>query len=1030
MAAFDRLVAQEFGTLRAAGNTWPVSITVVGTTMYVLDRGDRKIYAYNTTSKAYDRSQDFDTLDAAGNRNPAGIWSDGQTMYVSDSEEDKAFAYNLQSKARDPAKDITFTPVGDVAPAAGALWGNSRTLFVIYTNINRVVAFDRLTLARVELQDVSGAAIPTIEDDLFGIWGTDTVVWIGDADDSVLYAFDLRDQRRLTSLDFTVLRSHLVERDLSGVVVRSVTRQDVDPAGLAWNSRSLLLLSNTAGRRGGDVFAFSPSGTANPTDGIQNTVLAAVSGGNAVLSDIAVEYAGPHPARSHEFTTTVLACDRANRTVLRFESGQYTAVAVGQSAVDAAFPGQPLLVGVASDGESVYLADQRSHTIEAFTAGVGDSRKSIAAAVVNSANPEIEFEGMTWDGESLLVLDGNANAVWGFTDGLRDPSKDVSRESLVSANPSIQPRGIATDDRYIYVADAAADGIHVFKSATVQRSRDTDQDVAATVVGGTGSIYAAAVDENDLYLSIGTSVRAVSYGLPVMIDPADDYTLTTEDLDGAESGLQPAGVAYDGTDYAVVDRRSGNTYSFKYSSATKSYSLVEAKNIPLDVVDPIIERALRINPADPPRRFQPAGITWDGEAYLLLDNSPQSSTRLSDQRIIRMVSDGAGGWTGRVVELKARRTSSFTRNPSHPAITDGQRLQVTTAYGFQYNPLEPNTSDPDADPPQITRAAADNWVIFHLSRAVQYNRDGTPLTPAELAARRAQWGTWTFSSQGLGSPIELAQGVCSDEVYTYVLGRTRAQQWIVSALLITESSSGLVPARSTVLADIPGGADLRGIAFDKRGHFYVSDFTNSVAYAYDYNWRRSPADDLTREHLAESSGIMWINDIGADDDGRLFVSDAYNRAIWSFTRTPATKTERDATKDVAASVIGNGTTNITGAAHDGTNLYLGYGSGATARLVAVSGGSRASSKDVANSVLTAAGVTSIDGLAWTGDTLLVLSANAVYGFKDGAADTTYNIPAASVTALLGTAAARGIAWLEGSIFIAGLTGDDLVLHRR
>ena len=45
--------------------------------------------------------RDFDTLRAAGNRNPIGIWSDGTTMWVTDHDEDKIYAYNMRSRAHD-----------------------------------------------------------------------------------------------------------------------------------------------------------------------------------------------------------------------------------------------------------------------------------------------------------------------------------------------------------------------------------------------------------------------------------------------------------------------------------------------------------------------------------------------------------------------------------------------------------------------------------------------------------------------------------------------------------------------------------------------------------------------------------------------------------------------------------------------------------------------------------------------------------------------------------------------------------------
>ena len=45
---------------------------------------------------------DFDTLEAVGNRNPYGLWSDGTTMWVADALDAKIYAYSMSTKARTP----------------------------------------------------------------------------------------------------------------------------------------------------------------------------------------------------------------------------------------------------------------------------------------------------------------------------------------------------------------------------------------------------------------------------------------------------------------------------------------------------------------------------------------------------------------------------------------------------------------------------------------------------------------------------------------------------------------------------------------------------------------------------------------------------------------------------------------------------------------------------------------------------------------------------------------------------------------
>ena len=57
-------------------------------------------------TKARDPGNDFNTLDAAGNDGPRGLWSDGSTMWVVDITDDKIYAYDMGTKARKSSEDF------------------------------------------------------------------------------------------------------------------------------------------------------------------------------------------------------------------------------------------------------------------------------------------------------------------------------------------------------------------------------------------------------------------------------------------------------------------------------------------------------------------------------------------------------------------------------------------------------------------------------------------------------------------------------------------------------------------------------------------------------------------------------------------------------------------------------------------------------------------------------------------------------------------------------------------------------------
>ena len=169
-----------YHTLATHGNNSPMGIWSDGTTMWVADANDRRIYAYKTasyfrdtgkefgslsargiwsdgatlwtaqsgelraykmTTKARDSGKDFNTLRAAGNTNPFGIWSDGTTLWVADRSDAKLYAYDTATKLRAPAKDFdTLTVAGNRSP--WGIWSDGVTMWVADSASNRIFSYN------------------------------------------------------------------------------------------------------------------------------------------------------------------------------------------------------------------------------------------------------------------------------------------------------------------------------------------------------------------------------------------------------------------------------------------------------------------------------------------------------------------------------------------------------------------------------------------------------------------------------------------------------------------------------------------------------------------------------------------------------------------------------------------------------------------------------------------------------------------------------------------------------------------------
>ena len=130
-----------------------------GTTLWVADNYQDKVYAYTLSSGASDTSKNI-TLNSA-NGDPSGVWSDGTTLWVSDSGDDKVYAYTLSDGARDTAKEFNL---------ASSSWNQAT-------------------------QDNGNSR---------GMWSDGTTLWVGDLTDKRLYAYTLAGGARDRDKEFAL----------------------------------------------------------------------------------------------------------------------------------------------------------------------------------------------------------------------------------------------------------------------------------------------------------------------------------------------------------------------------------------------------------------------------------------------------------------------------------------------------------------------------------------------------------------------------------------------------------------------------------------------------------------------------------------------------------------------------------------------------------------------------------------------------------------------------------------------------------
>ena len=219
MATKARDADKEFNTLASEGNNNPEGIWSNGTTMWVVDYGDDKIYAYDMATKARDADKEFNSLPGAGSGFPDHIWSDGVTMWVEDGTGDKLYAYNLASKARDEGKDFnTLIAAGNNGPEG--IWSDGTTMWVADQADDKIYAYNLATKARDAEKDFNapGAAGNNFTS---GIWSDGTIMWVGDWDGDKIYAYYFPEEPVLPT---TIRRPTTIT---TGVTSET---DDVDPA--------------------------------------------------------------------------------------------------------------------------------------------------------------------------------------------------------------------------------------------------------------------------------------------------------------------------------------------------------------------------------------------------------------------------------------------------------------------------------------------------------------------------------------------------------------------------------------------------------------------------------------------------------------------------------------------------------------------------------------------------------------------------------------------------------------------------------
>ena len=615
--------AKDFNTLHATGSDYPTGIWSDGTTMWVADLIDEKIYAYSVPTKARDAVRDFETLNSAGNDHPVGIWSDGTTMWVSDNSDDKIYAYDLVTKARAASNDFdTLIVAGNENPAG--LWSDGTTMWVLDATDEKIYAYDIATKIRDEGKEFNALSGTSRFGTFKDIWSDGNTMWVAkeqgahDVSDDRIYAYDILTKGRTPSKDFNGLTDTGINK-LWGIWSDGATM---------WAANYERRASNNAGARiryySSKIYAFNMpvvvqptpppdatlSGlTVNPVDiggfssdlteyhvGVANSVTQASITATASDADATIDVNGsvvssgaPHTVSltegRNEVTVTVTANDKETVETYTVVIGRGVATAFGWKADDdfnnlAAGNNYPS--GLWSDGMTMWVANYNNAPISKIFAydlstKARDESKDFNTLTVRGSGTVSGNSyptGIWSDGTTMWVADGEDAKIYAYnlSTKARDESKDFD---TLSAAGNSNPRGIWSDGTTMWVVDHSNDDDKVFAYNLATKARDSSRDIDTLRSDGNRRAFGIWSDGTTMWVGDSLFLKLYAYDLATKSrDPSKDFDALHPTLDYITLGIWS-----DGATMWVTDLSDRKIYSYNMPAAPAPDLVVDTPSV-------------------------------------------------------------------------------------------------------------------------------------------------------------------------------------------------------------------------------------------------------------------------------------------------------------------------------------------------------------------------------------------------------------------------------------------------------------------
>ena len=572
--AFARNPAEDVNGLVNAGRPW--GIWSDGTTMWVAEPVDARIYAYEAESKERDVDKEIHTLSSEGNGYALGLWSDGATMWVADFADDKIYAYDIATKARVPDKEFdTLIAAGQNDPTG--IWSDGVTMWVADYRDGKIYAYDMATKARVpgkDLDSLTAAGNTNPE----GIWSDGVTMWVANSHHTggkKIYAYDMATTQRMPSKEFDTLGA-AGQRDPKGI----------------WSDGATMWVVDLLNRK---VYAYNmPPGSGTPVVQVkanmeQSTATPVTVGTTPFARNPAEDFNGlsaaknNHPMGIWSDGATVWQVDHDDNKIYAYDIKTKDRVTnLDLNTLGAA--GNDLATGIWSDGETMWVADWDDRRIYAYRA---ESKGRDPAEDFPRDNRRTT--GLWSDGVTMWGVDWERGEIYAYDLKTKARVADKDFDTLKAAGND-QPWGIWSDGVTMWVTDQQDHKIYAYDMVTKNRVPDREFDNlraagqrdAKGIWSNGATMWVVDLLNHRVYAynmppGSGTLVVQVkanteqSTATPVTVGTTPFARNPAEDVNGlGTAGIsKPWGLWSDGTTLWVSGDRQSGVYAYDVETKTR-----------------------------------------------------------------------------------------------------------------------------------------------------------------------------------------------------------------------------------------------------------------------------------------------------------------------------------------------------------------------------------------------------------------------------------------------------------------------------